>query len=707
MNTTAHGSITNERLELILALSPAVIYTCRPDGDYGATFISENIKSHLGYEPSDFIEDSSFWARNIHPEDQSELFENLSKLFQTGEHVHEYRFRHKDGIYRWVRDELRLLTAQDGKPIEIIGSWTDISEHKGLVESLRKSQACLEEGQRIAHLGSWEWDIQSDIAHWSDEAFRIFGVDSQAISPCYATFLDVIHPEDRERVNAAVQRATKERASYNIDFRIVHPGGSLFYVNAQGQVTFSRDGEPVRMVGTILDITGRRQVESDLKEKKACLEHLAYYDSLTELPNRTLLMDRLAQAIGRGDRHNSQVALFFLDLDLFKKINDTLGHQSGDLILQNVALRLQSTLRREDTIARFGGDEFVIMVEGIPDTKQVAQIAQKILASLELPFSIGSQLCYISTSIGISLYTSRDDNAESLLKRADIAMYAVKKMGRNNFQFYSQEMDIRAHELLLLENDLRQALDTEQLVLHYQPQVDLSSGQIIGLEALVRWQHPDKGLVPPNDFIPLAEETGLIIPIGAWVLRTACSYARTLQEAGTPQLRMSVNISMRQFKAPNFPALVFQILNETGLEPQWLELEITESIAMEDIDETISQLTTLREKGVGVAIDDFGTGHSSLSHLKRIPITTLKIDRAFVRDVLTDPYDLAIIEAIQTLAKTLKLEVVAEGIETREQKQLLFRLGCTLGQGFLFSSPLPPDDILSLCQLEKPFKNLL
>ncbi len=285
-------------------------------------------------------------------------------------------------------------------------------------------------------------------------------------------------------------------------------------------------------------------------------------------------------------------------------------------------------------------------------------------------------------------------------------MYSAKKKGRNNFQFYSEEMDAQAHELLLLENDLRRALENEQLVLHYQPQVDLSSGQIIGLEALVRWQHPDKGQIPPNDFIPLAEETGLIVPIGTWVLRTACAFAQTLREAGIPPLRMSVNISMRQFKAQDFPGLVSQVLRETGLEPQCLGLEITESIAMENASETISRLVALKKRGGRLAIDDFGKGHSSLSHLKHLPITTLKIDKGFVMDILTDQYDFAIVEAIQGLAKSLDLEVVAEGIETEEQKQLLCRLGCTFGQGFLFSRPLPPEDILSLCRLEKPSVDL-
>lgn len=699
-------SIDPTRLQFILALSPAVIYTCRPDGDYGATFISENIRGQLGYEPSEFIENPGFWASKIHPEDKSRVFEGLPRFFQTGNHVHEYRFLHKDGIYRWMRDELRLLTAQDGKPIEIVGSWTDISERRAMEESLRNSQAQLEEAQRIAHLGSWEWNLPRGDIGWSAEVFRIFGVDTQTFRPTYETFLASIHPEDRGQVDEAVQRALKERVPYGIDHRIVQPNGSIRHVYEQGQATYSEGGEPVRMVGTVLDITDRKQIEQDLKEEKNNLKNLAYHDPLTGLPNRNFFQAHLNRTVERANRNKGKVALLFIDLDLFKKFNDTLGHQVGDQLLGKVAKRFHGLLRTVDTIARLGGDEFVVVAEDISEIKQVARIAQKILNSLEPPFSIGGHLCYVSASIGISLYTSAEDNIESLQKRADVAMYAAKNRGRNNFQFYSQEMDARAHELLLLENDLRQALASEQLVLHYQPQVDLSSGRIIGLEALVRWQHPDKGMIPPGDFIPLAEETGLIVAIGTWVIRTACAYARTLREAGIPPLRMSVNVSMHQFKAQEFPALVSQVLSETGLEPQWLELEITESIAMENASETISRLATLKKMGVCLAIDDFGKGHSSLSHLKHLPITTLKIDKGFVGDILTDQYDFAIVEVIQALGKSLNLDVVAEGVETLEQKQLLCRLGCKVGQGFLFSRPLPADDLLSLCRLENQFKDL-
>lgn len=696
-------AVNNARLQLILALSPAVVYTRRPDRDYGATFISENVRTQLGYEPSDFIEDPKFWSNKVHPDDKPRILEDLQKNSETEIQVYEYRFLHKDGKYRWMRDEIRLMMAQDGKPIELVGSWIDITDRKIMEDNLRQSQARLEEAQRIANLGSWEWDIVNNDSYCSAGIYRIFGFQSKTFNGTYESFLTYVHPEDRGFVEEGVQRALNAGAPYAMDYRIVRPDGSVRYVHSQAQLTFDRDGVPVRMVGTVLDITDRKQIEFDLRKKESHLKRLAYYDSLTGLPNRILFQGCLAKAIAKADRNKSHVALLFLDLDLFKKVNDTMGHSTGDQLLREAAQRLQMLLRAGDTVARFGGDEFVVLVENISKTEQVAHIAQKILDSFKRPFFVNGHLFHISASIGISLKTSPDDDIERLQKRADVAMYDAKRKGRNNFRFYSPEMDAHAHELLALENDLRQALENEQLVLHYQPQVDLSSGQIIGLEALVRWQHPDKGIIPPGDFIPLAEETGLIIPIGEWVLRTACTYARKLQDAGPHPLRMSVNISMQQFKAPDFPALVSQLLNEAGLEPRWLELEITESIAMENASETISRLDTLRKMGVLLAIDDFGTGYSSLNHLKHLPITTLKIDKSFVGDILADQYDFAIVKAIQALAKSLDIEVIAEGIETQEQKELLVQLGYTLGQGYLFSQPLPPDALLSLCRLEKPF----
>ncbi len=462
------------------------------------------------------------------------------------------------------------------------------------------------------------------------------------------------------------------------------------------KLLFETNKVPAQGYGLCIDAIELRQIERELANKEIRLEHLTYHDALTNLPNKYLLQDRLARALTRADRNQSKVALIFLDLDKFKKINESLGHQVGDALLVGVARRLQSALQDLNTIARFSGDQFAIIVDNLHDIDQVARVAQRVIDCFGAPFMIAGHSCYISVSIGVSQTLSSHVNAETLMKRADIAMAAAKKKGRNNFQFYSQEMDARAHDLLLLENDLRRALTDNQFILYYQPQFDLTSGRIRALEALVRWRHPQRGIVRPDEFIPIAEENGIIVPLGQWILKTACTFTRRLQQRCDPDLRICVNISMHQFKTRDFPAVVSQVLRETGLKPGSLELEITESLAMENAAETIERLNALKKMGVLLAIDDFGKGYSSLSHLKHLPIDTLKIDRGFISAIHEDRYDLAITETILALAEKLDLDVVAEGIETEQQKQLLTQIGCKTGQGFLFSRPVAEVEMLAL-----------
>ncbi|PLX84014.1 MAG: hypothetical protein C0617_09310 [Desulfuromonas sp.] len=452
---------------------------------------------------------------------------------------------------------------------------------------------------------------------------------------------------------------------------------------------WNEDGTLKGIIEASREITDRLQVEEKLSENEKRLEYLAYHDPLTDLPNRLLFQDRLGQAMAKARRSTNQVALLFLDLDRFKNINDSLGHEIGDRLLQQVARRLQECVRETDTVARLGGDEFLVVLEEFEGLCPVAAVARRILRSLEQDIPVGNYQLYVTTSIGISLFPDHGQDVESLMKCADVAMYQAKDQGRDNFKFYSPDMNARSQELLLLEGDLRRALEQEQFELYYQPQVDLETGRIVGMEALLRWHHPERGMVSPADFIPLAEETGLIVPIGQWVLQRACTQNRAWQKGGNPPLRMAVNISGRQFKKPGFVALVDRVLEETGLDPRWLELEITESIVMKDVAATIGTLNDLKGRGVHLAIDDFGTGYSSLSYLKRFPISKLKIDRSFVRDITTDPDDAAIAASVIALAQSMNLEVVAEGVETEEQKRFLQERGCAMAQGFLFSRPLP------------------
>jgi len=439
-----------------------------------------------------------------------------------------------------------------------------------------------------------------------------------------------------------------------------------------------------RVIGAVIvfhDVSAARAMSRQMT-------HAAQHDLVTNLPNRLLLNDRIAQSISLARRQNRPLAVIFLDLDRFKYINDSLGHATGDKLLQAVSKRLLAGLRGSDTVSRQGGDEFVILLSEIADPEDVAASARKILLLLNAPHSIGGQDLLIGGSIGISVYPADGEDAETLIKNADTAMYRAKERGRNNFQFFKAEMNLKAVERQSLEGNLRRAFEREEFLLHYQPKVNLDTGEITGGEALIRWQHPDRGLVPPSQFVPIAEDCGLILQIGRWVLREACSQARAWQNAGLPPLRIAVNVSAVEFRDKGFAERVQTVLSETGLEARYLELELTEGVLMEDAESMVSVLQELKRMGVHLAVDDFGTGYSSLSYLRQFPIDVLKIDQSFVHQITADPDDSMIVSAIINMAKSLKHVVVAEGVETREQRNYLQAQHCAEGQGNLFSRPL-------------------
>ncbi len=440
-----------------------------------------------------------------------------------------------------------------------------------------------------------------------------------------------------------------------------------------------------------------RVVERKHSERR--LRHLVNHDDLTHLPNRTLFLDRLVQALARARWRKRLLAVLFLDLDRFKVINDTLGHNTGDRLLKAVAGRLSGCLREGDTVARLGGDEFAILLVDLAEEHDIAKVAQKVLDVFEKPFVVDQREIFITTSIGISTHPDDGDDPQSLLKFADIAMYRAKEQGKNNYSLYSPVMNARALERLVLESSLRHALEDEALLLHYQPKVDLCTGKVTGMEALLRWRHPEIGLVSPGEFIPLLEETGMILSVGEWVIRAACIRNKVWQEMGLPKLRTAVNMSARQFKQAGLVKMITRILDEIGLEPDYLVLEITESILVDHVEETIAILHEFNGMGIQVAIDDFGTGYSSLSYLKRLPIHSLKIDRSFIKDVTINPDDAAIVRATIAMAHSLKLKVVAEGVETRSQLAFLLNNGCDEVQGFYFCKPLTEKEFT--CLLER------
>ncbi len=440
------------------------------------------------------------------------------------------------------------------------------------------------------------------------------------------------------------------------------------------------------LINTITDDLGRWL---ERKQAERRIVEMATHDALTGLPNRHLLQDRIAQALAHGRRSQEQAAVLFIDLDHFKVINDTLGHDVGDLLLQEAAARLTAVIRNEDTAVRQGGDEFIVLLPNITNSLDAEAVAQKILDELTLPFCIHGKELHISGSIGIALFPDDGEDVRALLKTSDIAMYHAKENGRNNYQFFAPEMNQRAAEKHALGIDLRHALERNELLLYFQPVIDMPGSKLTSMEVLLRWRHPKHGLILPSKFIPLAEETGLIVPIGEWVLRQACLQIKAWQSQGYDVPKLAVNISARQFRQKTLVADITRILVETGVEPRCLVLEITESMLVENIEETIKTLHQLSALGLEISIDDFGTGYSSLSYLKRYPINTLKIDQSFVRDIATDPDDAAIIAAIIAMARSLKMRVLAEGVETQAQLDFLTRQGCGCFQGFYFSKPLP------------------
>jgi diguanylate cyclase (GGDEF)-like protein/PAS domain S-box-containing protein len=450
-----------------------------------------------------------------------------------------------------------------------------------------------------------------------------------------------------------------------------------------------------RVIGAVIvfhDVSAARAMSSQMT-------HSAQHDVMTNLPNRLLLNDRITQSISLARRQSRPIAVIFLDLDRFKYINDSLGHAIGDQLLQSVSRRLLASVRGSDTVSRQGGDEFVILLSEIAYPEDAATSANKILHSLSAPHSIEGQDLHIDGSIGISVYPEDGADAETLIKNADTAMYHAKENGRNNFQFFKAEMNVKAVERQSLEGSLRRALERKEFLLHYQPKVNLETGEITGVEALIRWRQPDRGLVPPSQFVPIAEDCGLIIQIGRWVLREACTQARAWQNAGLPLLPISVNVSAVEFRDKGFVEGVRTVLSETGLEARYLELEVTEGVLMENAESTASVLQELKTMGVHLAVDDFGTGYSSLSYLRQFPIDVLKIDQSFIQQIASGPDDSSIVSAIIHMGKSLKHLVIAEGIETQEQRAYLQTQRCTEGQGYLFSRPLAAEQFAHLLQM--------
>ncbi len=568
-----------------------------------------------------------------------------------------------------------------------------------IFRNLRQSEQRLSVAQKIARLGNWDWDFEKDTVYCSRQMWTLCGLDPVEGRFSHEIFLQYVHPDEKEAVRTTIKKALEEKKPYRLEYRIQLADGAARIIHEQAEVEYDGNGAPVGMHGTVQDISERKQSEEKIR-------FLAYYDCLTGLPNRQLFTNYVGQALLTARRANSKVALLYLGIDRFKRINDTLGHCAGDELLIKIAARLSDSIRSSDifgklvlskepniSLSRLTGDEFTILLTGLFEGEHTLCVVQRILEALQTSFCIGGQEINVSGSMGISIFPGDADDVDMLLKNGDVAMSHAKQSGGNTFKFFAHEMHDRAVERLKLEIDLQKALERDEFVLFYQPQVDLHSGKIAGLEALIRWRHPELGLIAPLKFISIAEESGLILPIGAWVLNEACRQACIWQQTGMASIRMAVNISSYQFRQDGLVSMVKQALLNSGLLPSMLELEVTEGSIMQDIDKTIYTLSQLKEIGVTLSVDDFGTGYSSMNYLKRFLLDTLKIDRSFVMDITMDPNDAAIVTAIIALAGSLGLKTIAEGVETQEQLQFMRLHLCDEIQGFFISKPLPADEV--------------
>jgi len=618
-------------------------------------------------------------VKDIRPHDDNErLAEHINGLRRaevptTAQTL--WRHRRADGSIFYA-DVMSNGISFRGKDARIVLA-IDATARLAVSRALGESRAALAEAQELAHLGSFETDLASGETRWSTELYRIVGVDPAVEGPTLLYQFD--HPDDAIAIGREVDRARREGGSYTIEHRICTRDGRERCVYERGQF-FHEGGQPRRLIGAILDITERKRAEERLR-------FLAHHDVLTGLPNRTLLTERLAAAVRRAAASTEPVVVFFLDIDRFKSINDTISHAAGDHVLRELAARLAGTVRDDAMVARPGGDEFAIVFEG--DEDDALALADRLCATLAQPVAYGDSALSVSASIGLALHPRDGATPDELLRSADTAMYAAKARGGNAVAVYVPELHTRALHEVELERTLRREIEREAIGIIYQPIVDARTCLPTGCEALLRFEN-DGRAIAPAEFVPLAEATGLIIPLGEFVLSRACAEAKRLVLSGHATLSMCVNISARQIRDVNFIESVRGALESTGLEPRHLQLEITES-AYVGAEAVVDNVKALASLGVGLSIDDFGTGYSSLGYLKRLPVDTLKIDRSFVSDILVDMADQAIVRAIIAVAQNLGLRTVAEGVETREQAAYLQQIGCERLQGYYFSRPLAPE----------------
>ncbi|HEU5357809.1 MAG TPA: EAL domain-containing protein [Gemmatimonadales bacterium] len=665
------------------------------DTDGKLRYASGSIEAVLGYEAEELLGRDAFGV--VHPDEVGHvraLF--LRQLDRPGPAPRmEFRCRHRDGSWRIFEASANNLLADpaiDG----VVVTMRDITQRKRSEEALRESEERYALAERGANDGLWDWNLRTGRVYFSPRWKAMIGAAEHEVGTAPEEWFGRVHPDELEQLKMDIDlHVTGHTPHLETEHRMRHRDGLYRWVLTRGLAVRDSTGRAYRLAGSQTDITARKSVEEQLL-------HDAFHDPLTGLPNRALFMDRLGHAIRRGRRSDSRSAVLFLDLDRFKVVNDSLGHVRGDQLLVAIARRLEDCVRPGDTVARLGGDEFVVLLDEVPTVEEAEEIAGRIQESLDVPFQLAGQEVYTTASIGIAISSTGHERAEDLLRDADTAMYDAKAQGKATHRVFHQGMHSHAMTQLQLETDLRRALDRGELVLFYQPIVSLAHGRVTGFEALVRWRHPERGFLGPEEFIPLAEETGLIQRIGQWVLGEACRTLRGWldQHPGYGPLSVSVNISARQFQTPELVAEVAAVLTDVPLPPGALRLEITEGTIMGQAESSVAVLRGLKQAGVQVQVDDFGTGYSSLSYLQRFQLDALKIDRSFVGALGNPGENPEIVRTIITLAKNLGMAVIAEGVETPRQRTILQQLGCDYVQGWLFSHPLDVEAAAALLGVE-------